>query len=1587
MEFIVVQGDKTLNLNNRKPLRSVTKAEHRQSLLSEDIINITVESKTPLALQVGNYIEYENRRYTLNSAPKVKKEQGYYTYDLVFEGVQYLLRDKVYFNLDAQGFQNTADFPLTGEINIFLTTLITNINSISDFIWVLGEYPQNTETKTLTFNNENCLAVLQKICQEYDTEFEIKQDLERKSYTLNIKKIGETLNQTFEYGKGNGLYSLSRENVNDNVVTRLYVFGSTNNIKSGYRDYSQRLRLPISHGKDYIQDDAKVKLFGLKEGVKIFDDIKPTFKGIVSGVTNLENGSQEIEVSNMDFDLNETDSNGTKYLLNDTPAKLHINKGNLAGYEFELLKNGGYNHATKTFRVKQFTDERGQKFPEAGSVFSFSVGDEFTLLDIAMPEQYITNAENKLLEEGQKEYEKQSVNNLKYNLELDPLYLQQIGANTSIFFKIGDYIRVIDEPLKIDKTTRIVDITRDLLDEYNYKIGIADTYEISFVASLLTDIKDTKTVIKTQEQINRRNYLNGYRNLQELRESVFDVEGYFDSTHIKPESIEANMLSVGAKSQQFALENISLNPNIEGNPARTFISGGKLVHFSLEDGIREWNILPYSRNDLLNQVYYVYAKCSRGSSNAMWYITTEQIRFDSRSDYYYFLCYLLYTPKDSKREAEAMYGNVFMHGGQITAGRIKSLNGQTYFDLDSGEIAGTIKFKSGNGYVEVGSAIQQAVDAVSVGGRNLVRESDVFRNGISADGIGSNITSEGYLRVISSISNNNWHTNWFSRIDEIEEQMTEGEAFTITFWVKRLSGYGKPTIYLKDGMGYFYLKGELNNSEFKPLSYIGTWKKAKSLRPHLGWASANGEFIIKCWKIEKGNKATDWTPSPEDIQSDITRAEQQATQASNAYAQAQANLAKTQAEAYADGKVSKEEQRAIADAQQKLQLAKEYAQAQDNLKETLIKAYADGKADKAEQSAIAVAEAKANLARLQAEAHADSIVTAEEQARINEAKAKLEEAKAHAQTLVNAVQVGGRNLVLKSNIEKTGRYNVYDTIYNDNPELIGKEVVFSADIETNEDNDLAIYNSNGTSLVASASSSRRIVSAGKTRISHIFKLAGVNNGQPRRLRFETYSYSNLPYKVSNVKIELGNKATDWTPAPEDVQAEINAVKAKADQLDNLGTMAWQNSVEKAMLGSTIVQGGYIKTELLNASAIVSNGGGATTSQLNSAISSIVVGGRNYLRGSQKGYGMFNNNGRTLDLTQGEENGVKWISGTSVNNGNFYISTYFHLLNNLSVFTENLTGQETIQSMEVKPTHDMYIGLRENNRKFCPANVWTKIENSPYNNTRFMGIYAIWNNDGSVPATAKIYHRNWKLEKGNKATDWTPAPEDLDTLFANLQQGIANMQTSLSDVKSKTDNFASIQGGLMMANLMSVGSNQANQNAFISGITDEGAMSVRFGAGANYANKHNAPFRVLDNGKVYGSDMEITGGKIARFNISGNTLSGQGIADPNDYLEIKSSGSILSYKKSLSSGRESYALINNDDSILNGNKNNILRLWGRDVNNYTPYNALSIRADGQYATALNIESGDIRVGGEVGYTGSVFLGNRLVYIKNGIIIRV
>lgn len=49
----------------------------------------------------------------------------------------------------------------------------------------------------------------------------------------------------FEWGKGNGLYKLTEQKIDDKaIITRLWVEGGTSNIRTDYRNYSERLQLP-----------------------------------------------------------------------------------------------------------------------------------------------------------------------------------------------------------------------------------------------------------------------------------------------------------------------------------------------------------------------------------------------------------------------------------------------------------------------------------------------------------------------------------------------------------------------------------------------------------------------------------------------------------------------------------------------------------------------------------------------------------------------------------------------------------------------------------------------------------------------------------------------------------------------------------------------------------------------------------------------------------------------------------------------------------------------------------------------------------------------------------------------------------------------------------------------------------------------------------------------------------------------------------------------------------------------------------------------------------------------------------------------
>ncbi len=73
----------------------------------------------------------------------------------------------------------------------------------------------------------------------------------------------------------------------------------------------------------------------------------------------------------------------------------------------------------------------------------------------------------------------------------------------------------------------------------------------------------------------------------------------------------------------------------------------------------------------------------------------------------------------------------------------------------------------------------------------------------------------------------------------------------------------------------------------------------------------------------------------------------------------------------------------------------------------------------------------------------------------------------------------------------------------------------------------------------------------------------------------------------------------------------------------------------------------------------------------------------------------------------------------------------------------------------------------------------------------------------------------------------------------------------------SDGFTSIDNGLLMTQVVEVG-NETEKNAFISSVTDAGPESIRFGAGADYAHKNDAVFKVLHNGRMIADNAEIKG---------------------------------------------------------------------------------------------------------------------------------
>lgn len=445
-----------------------------KSLSGNKYVSFTISSKNDLDLKIGDYVLVGNEKYEIFEPIDIEESNGVFTYPLTFYFQGYKLNNSIMTD------EGATTFAYHGEVSDFMTLLIDSLNE--DYPeFTLGTI-QNGSILDLSFDNSNCMAALQTVCENAKMEWDITGTI------ITVKsRIGEETDHVFEYGRNKGSYSVKLAKVaNASITTRMIGKGGTLNLPADYVSPDSPKRLNL--GNEVLEKN--VNKYGKITGVYINENIYPRLiNKTVLGVTipdNIEEaGSWKIK---LDIPFNLSDY----YADNEVPV-VKFQTGDLTGLDFEIVENS-WNNTDKTLSIIVKEEEDGYYLPNANR--QPRVGDVFVLLNINMPQSYIDEAIQELREATQNELNKKCEPQYAPSLSVQKHYIRKKG----ISLNIGDGITVKIGSRNI--TTRIIgttetsdDIRVELGDQmlYTYDTKVNNTIEqIQFTLKQLINIDEIK---------------------------------------------------------------------------------------------------------------------------------------------------------------------------------------------------------------------------------------------------------------------------------------------------------------------------------------------------------------------------------------------------------------------------------------------------------------------------------------------------------------------------------------------------------------------------------------------------------------------------------------------------------------------------------------------------------------------------------------------------------------------------------------------------------------------------------------------------------------------------------------------------------------------------------------------------------------------------------------------------------------------------------------------------------------------------------------------------------------------------------------
>lgn len=730
-------------------------------------------------LPTGAYIEYQGERYTLWYPSDFKKEgTRVFDYTVTFGGNEEILKKYKYKLLSDKPYK--LKFVMTATPGMFMELLVDNLN-LYDSGWTVGTVIEALE-KLLSFNHEKCWAVLGRLAEEFDTEFEIV------GKTINLRKVEYYKDAPLKlsYGKGNGfLPGVGRANQGGNLpVEILYVQGGERNID--YSVYgSQTLLLPKSQeleyqGRRYKTDKdgmyvtrADRPLSSYNEDSYDASDIYPSRVGTVSE-TDTEPG-EDTDGNDVTF-YNFYDSsvpanlNFEDCLIAGQTMTVIFQTGRLAGREFDVK----YIHDGRKFEIIS-SEQDGMTLPNA-SLYP-EVGDKYAIFNISLPAAYVcdnatkTGASWDMFREAVRCLYEREERQFTFIGELDGIWAKKNWLAIGAKLVPGGYVDFSDPQFQPDGILIRITGVRDYINRpHSPELELSNTSVGGFLSDELGKLESEEVVndkrYKEALQFTKRRYRDAIE-AQEMLEVAFD--NY--SKGIDPIWVRTMSLLVGDESLQFRFVNsktapVTVMPDFRYDDNTGVFTAPALILQHMTLGISDikeshkpseyqyWDMGAYTSPYLGDYgKLYLYAKCGKSGGKGTFEMSGSPHKFEE-DGYYYFLTGLLGSQFDGARSFVTVYGFTEILPGRVTVDRIVSTDGNTYFILNkgdgSGEFHGRMVFTAGSGlknldeWPELDQSIKEA--------KKSVEDLNYYVDGAFKDGIVTEteaVAIEKYLNTVN----------------------------------------------------------------------------------------------------------------------------------------------------------------------------------------------------------------------------------------------------------------------------------------------------------------------------------------------------------------------------------------------------------------------------------------------------------------------------------------------------------------------------------------------------------------------------------------------------------------------------------------------------------------------------------------------------------------------------------------------------------------------------------------------------------------------------------------------------------------------